>query len=66
MLLSKTKNWRRMHLKKMKRKMRNYLSQSGFAVPILKAITPMTLWIKWYVCERTVKLLYTVLLLFVT
>lgn len=47
MLLSKTKNQRRIHLKKMKRKMRNYLSQSGFAVPILKAITPMTLWIKW-------------------
>lgn len=46
-LLSKTKNQRRMLLKKTKRKMRNYLSQSGFAVPILKAIIPMTLWIKW-------------------
>lgn len=46
-LLSKTKNQKRMHLKKMKRKMRNCLSQSGFAVPILKAIIPMTLWIKW-------------------
>lgn len=45
--LPKTKNQRRMHLKKMKTKMRNYLSQSGFAVPILKAIIPMTLWIKW-------------------
>lgn len=45
--LSKTKNQRKMHLKKTKRKMRNYLSQSGFAVPILKAIIPMTLWIKW-------------------
>lgn len=46
-LLSKTKNQKRMHRKKMKRKMKNCLSQSGFAVPILKAIIPMTLWIKW-------------------
>lgn len=42
-----------MHLKKMKRKMRNCLSQSGFGVPILKAIIPMTLWIKWYVSENS-------------
>lgn len=50
-LVSKTKSQRRMHLKKMKMKMMNYLNQSGFAVPIRKAIIPMTLWIKWYVHE---------------
>lgn len=33
--------------------MRNCLSQSGFGVPILKAIIPMTLWIKWYVSENS-------------
>lgn len=37
----------------MKMKMMNCLSQSGFAVPILKAIIQMTLWIKWYVCETS-------------
>lgn len=46
-LLSKTRNQKRMHLKKMKRKMRNCLSLSGFAVPTLKVIIPMILWIKW-------------------
>lgn len=46
-LVSKTKSQRRMHLKKMKMKMMNYLNQSGFAVPILKAIIQMTPWIKW-------------------
>lgn len=46
-LVSKTKSQRRMHLKRMKMKMMNCLSQSGFAVPILKATIQMTLWIKW-------------------